>query len=175
MLPFLLPDIRSNPTSPIIVKTFDRIVSHTGNTNVICEIDANKSVGNNNNINPINSEYHNNTSHIKSTILLSFKSIYPFIPSPKNIWIIPITIEYINSLIGSLSGTNHNALSSIFLWKNTFDTTVIASPKNPPNSNPHIVVDIPQYINICNDLFNESPILGNFFIAIKHAKNIITP
>ena len=61
-------------------KDFQEKISEAANKN-----NGKLSVGNNNNINPINSEYHNNTSHIKSTILLSFKSIYPFIPSPKNI------------------------------------------------------------------------------------------
>ena len=129
-------------------------------------------------------------SPIRSTNFLNVKTITPQERSKRcsNLYSTPCDSVSFSGKLNRLSdesiGLVQNfakklQLNKVYKFDNPnverFQMTSIASPKNPPNSNPHIVVDIPQYINICNDLFNESPILGNFFIAIKHAKNIINP
>ena len=72
-------------------------------------------------------------------------------PSPTNKWIIPNSIEYIKSFIGSFNGMNQRAGTVIVVPKNFWDTISTIFPKYPPNRIPQISVEIPQYINILID------------------------
>ena len=110
-------------------------------------MDANSSVGMSISTSPVMSMNQDSTSHMNAFTSPFFKHIYPFNANPPNKCISPNSSEKSKSFIGSSRGANHTGLNVTSWWKNVLDTTVIRSPKKPPNNIPHISVDIPQYMN----------------------------
>ncbi|MFR0911043.1 MAG: hypothetical protein ACLSHN_10745 [Eubacterium sp.] len=84
-------------------------------------------------------------------------------------------MQYINIVIGFSIGANQSGGMVMSAPKNVFPITVTASPKYPPKSIPQTNVEIPQFLNIRSVFCISFDILGNFFNAHRHPKNINAP